>query len=253
MKITFLGTGTSQGVPVIGCGCAVCRSNDPREKRLRASLMIEINNNTFIIDCGPDFRQQMLRENIKDIRAIILTHEHRDHIAGIDEVRAFNYVNNKAVDIYSNPRVIKAIKVQFPYIYAEKKYPGIPELNFYRLNTNEFEIDGARFLPIQVMHYKLSVLGLKIESFAYITDASFISMEEKRKLIGIKYLVINALRRQRHFSHFSLKEALQLVKELAPKNAYITHISHSMGLINKIESELPANVKLAYDGFRFET
>ena len=252
MRITFLGTGTSQGVPVIGCGCSVCKSSDPREKRLRSSLMIEINNKTFIIDCGPDFRQQMLRENVDDIRAIILTHEHRDHIAGIDEVRAINFVRNKAVDLYTEPRVIHAIKTQFPYIFAENKYPGVPILNFHNLNTDEFIVDEIKFLPIRVMHYNLPVFGIRVESFAYITDASFISPAEKEKLCGVKYLVINALRKQKHISHFSLNEALLLIKEIAPKKAFITHISHSMGLIDDVESELPSNVKLAYDGLKLE-
>ena len=252
MKVKILGTGTSQGVPVIACSCAVCQSTDPNDKRLRTAVLIEVNGVNIVVDAGPDFRQQMLREKVNDIDAILITHEHRDHIAGLDDVRAFNFMNQKPVDIYAEERVQEAIKNDFSYSFADKKYPGVPQINLHKLTTEPFEIKGVKVIPIRVFHYKLPVFGFRIGDFAYITDANYISEEEKQKLHGTKYLVINALRKRKHISHYSLSESLELIKELSPKRAYITHISHQMGLHHDINEELPRGISLAYDGLRFE-
>lgn len=252
MKVKILGTGTSQGVPVIACDCAVCQSTDPNDKRLRTAAYIEVDGVHVVIDAGPDFRQQMLREKIHDIDAILITHEHRDHIAGLDDVRAYNFMNKKAVDIYAENRVQEAIKSDFAYSFSDKKYPGAPQINLHELTTEPFEIKGVKIIPIQVYHYKLPVFGFRIDDFAYITDANYIDEEEKEKLHGIKYLVINALRKQNHISHYSLSEALELINELSPRRAYITHVSHQMGLHHDINEELPKGISLAYDGLRLE-
>ncbi len=252
MKVKILGTGTSQGVPVIACNCAVCQSTDPNDKRLRAAALIEVDGVNIVIDAGPDFRQQMLREKVNDIDAILITHEHRDHIAGLDDVRAFNFMNQKPVDIYAEKRVQKVIKEEFFYSFEEKKYPGVPQINLHELANEPFEIKGVKLIPIQVFHYKLPVFGFRIGDFAYITDANYISEEEKEKLHGTKYLVINALRKRKHVSHYSLSEALELINELSPKRAYITHISHQMGLHHNVNEELPQGISLAYDGLRLE-
>ncbi len=252
MKVKILGTGTSQGVPVIACNCKVCQSTDPNDTRLRTAAFIEVNDVNIVIDAGPDFRQQMLRENITDIDAILITHEHRDHIAGLDDVRAYNFMNKKAVDIYADCRVQKAIKSDFAYSFADKKYPGVPQINLQELTTEPFEIKGVKIIPIQVYHYKLPVFGFRIGDFSYITDANYISELEKEKLHGTKYLVINSLRKQKHISHYSLSESLELIKELSPRRAYLTHISHQMGLHHDVNEELPQGISLAYDGLRLE-
>lgn len=252
MKVKILGTGTSQGVPVIACNCQVCQSTDPKDKRLRTSALINVDGVNIVIDAGPDFRQQMLREKVNDIDAILITHEHRDHVAGLDDVRAFNFMNKKPVDIYAEPRVQEAIKSDFAYSFVDNKYPGVPRINLYDLTLEPFEIKGVKITPIRLFHYKLPVFGFRIGDFSYITDANYISEEEKIKLFGTKYLVINALRKQKHISHFSLSESLEIIKDLSPKRAYITHISHKMGLHHDINEELPHGVSLAYDGLRFE-
>jgi phosphoribosyl 1,2-cyclic phosphate phosphodiesterase len=252
LKVKILGTGTSQGVPVIACNCKVCQSTDPNDQRLRTSALVEVNGVNIVIDAGPDFRQQMLREKVKDIDAILITHEHRDHIAGLDDVRAFNFMNQKPIEIYAEKRVQKAIKSEFFYSFEEKKYPGAPQINLHNLGLEPFKIKGVEIIPIQVFHYKLPVFGFRIGDFSYITDANYISEEEKEKLIGTKYLVINALRKRKHISHYSLSEALDLIKQLSPKRAYITHISHQMGLHHDVNEELPRGVSLAYDGLHFE-
>jgi len=250
MKITFLGTGTSTGVPVVACDCNVCKSNDFRDKRLRTSVMVEINGQNFIIDCGPDFRYQMIREKVEDITAIVFTHGHRDHIAGLDDVRAFNYVLNKTVDVFASEAVIESIKREFPYIFTEKRFFGAPQLDFHIIENNKFMVQDIEFLPIEVLHHKLSVFGFRIGNFSYITDASFIAPEEKKKLSGSEVLVINALRKSKHISHFSLSEAIEVINEVKPARAYITHLSHFIGLHNEIQKNLPENIYLAYDGLK---
>ena len=252
MTITFLGTGTSTGVPVVACNCEVCRSEDKRDTRLRTSVMVDVDGNKFIIDCGPDFRYQMIREKVEDISAILFTHGHRDHIAGIDDVRAFNYVLNKTVDIYATQQVIDDINKEFPYILTEKRFFGAPQLEFHTIENKPFSILGVNIQPVEVLHHKLSVFGFRIGDFTYITDASYISETEKPKAVGSKILVINALRKSKHISHFSLEEALDLIRELKPAKAYITHLSHFIGLHSEIEKNLPEDVFLAYDGLKLE-
>lgn len=248
MKITFLGTGTSQGVPVIACECDTCLSTDPHDKRLRTSLLLETEEVTLLFDAGPDFRQQMLREKVKKLDAIIITHEHKDHIAGMDDVRAFNYKSQDAIDIYAEERVQKAIKREFSYVFAERQYPGIPKMRLNTINDFSFNIRGIDIIPIRVRHMNLEIYGFRIGNFAYITDASYIPESSKEKLIGVKYLVINALRKEKHISHFSLREAINVIKEISPRKAFITHISHQMGLAKNVSEELPAGIMLAYDG-----
>ncbi len=248
MKITFLGTGTSQGIPVIGCKCSVCVSGDERDKRLRSSILIELESTSIVIDTGPDFRQQMLRANVDKLDAVLFTHEHRDHIAGLDDIRAYNFIQQQPMDVYAEERVFRALNYEFPYIFAEKKYPGVPQLNVNTITNYTFLINGITIVPIRVMHYRLPVLGFRIGQFAYITDANYISEEEMEKLIGVKYLVINALRKEKHISHFTLEQALQLIRQLSPKRAYLTHLSHQMGLHADVQKELPANVLVGYDG-----
>lgn len=250
MKITFLGTGTSQGIPLIACGCEVCNSSNPKDNRLRVSVMIEVDGKNMVIDSGPDFRQQMLRENVKTLEAVVFTHEHKDHVAGLDDVRAFNYFSGKHVDVYANEQVQVALKREFHYVFSGDNYPGIPRINVHTIDTAPFDVSGVKFIPIQVLHYQLPVLGFRVNDFTYITDANFISDEEIEKIKGTKVLVLNALRRAKHISHFTLEEALELVKKINPEKAYFTHISHQLGLHDEVSKELPSNVELAYDGLQ---
>ncbi len=251
MKITFLGTGTSQGVPVIACDCATCRSEDPHDKRLRTSLMVEADGTTLIFDAGPDFRQQMLRENVTRLDAIILTHEHKDHIAGLDDVRAFNYKSQDAIDIYSEERVQKALRKEYSYVFSEFRYPGIPQMRLNTINDEIFTVGRLQILPLRVFHYRLPVYGFRIDNFAYITDANYIPEETIEKLLGVKYLVINALRKEKHISHFNLREAIDFIRQISPKKAFITHISHQMGRHAEVSKELPPEIVLASDGLSF--
>lgn len=248
MKISFLGTGTSQGVPVIGCKCRVCDSLNPKDKRLRSSVMIETQGKRFVIDTGPDFRQQMLREKIDWIDAVVYTHDHRDHVAGLDDIRALNFIMKQSMDLYASEQVQKGIRGQFGYIFKEKKYPGIPEITFHTIENKPFEIAGVEFMPILVKHMYLSVFGFRIGNFAYITDANFISEMEKKKMYGAEVLVLNALRHEQHPSHFTFDEAITLINELKPKTAYLIHMSHQLGLHEEVEENLPENIRLAFDG-----
>jgi phosphoribosyl 1,2-cyclic phosphate phosphodiesterase len=252
LKVTFLGTGTSQGIPIIACKCAVCMSDDMHDKRLRSSVLIETGQKTLVIDAGPDFRYQMLRAKVERLDAILLTHEHRDHIAGLDDVRAFNYVQQQPMDLYAEDRVLRALRIEFAYAFDEKKYPGSPEVNTHCIKNEIFQIDGIEIIPIRVMHAKLPILGFRIGDFTYLTDVNYIAEEEKEKIFGTKYLVVNALRKQTHVSHFTLGESLKLIEELSPRRAYLTHVSHQMGLHARVQYELPQNVVLAYDGLSFE-
>jgi phosphoribosyl 1,2-cyclic phosphate phosphodiesterase len=251
VKITFLGTGTSQGVPVIACECKTCLSDDTHDKRLRTSLLLETDDVTLLFDAGPDFRQQMLREHVTSLDSILLTHEHKDHIAGLDDVRAFNYKSQDAINIYSEERVQKALKKEYSYVFSEFQYPGIPKMRLLPICDQSFIVRGVQIIPIRVFHYRLPVYGFRIGNFAYITDANYIPEESKEKLFGVKYLVINALRKEKHISHFSLREAIDFIREISPKKAFITHISHQMGLHAEVSKELPPGIMLAYDGLTF--
>lgn len=252
MKITFLGTGTSQGVPVIACRCKGCMSVDEHDKRLRSSILVESEDQVLVIDTGPDFRQQMLKAGTTKLDGVLFTHEHRDHIAGLDDIRAFNFIQRKPLDIYAEERVLRALNSGFPYVFAEKKYPGIPQVNMHHISTLPFTISSLEIIPIRLMHYRLPVLGFRIGEFAYLTDGNFISEGEKEKLIGVKFLVVNALRRETHISHFTLSQAISLINDLGPRMGYLTHISHQMGLSKDLIKELPANIRPAYDGLVVE-
>lgn len=248
VKLTFLGTGTSQGVPLIACPCEVCHSADPKDKRLRSSVLIEHAESTFVIDTGPDFRQQMLRENVNNVDAVIFTHEHNDHIIGLDDVRAYNFINKKAMDIYASLRVQEAIHRLFPYIFSDNKYPGIPKLELHTIFDEPFKIHNSVFTPVNVMHYKLPVKAFRIENITYITDANYIAEEEKEKIKGSEIIIVNALRKEEHISHFTFDQAVHLVQELKPKKAYFTHISHQLGKHADILKQLPDWIEPAYDG-----
>ena len=249
VKVTFLGTGTSQGVPLIACNCKVCSSNNPLDKRLRTSVKVEVGDTTIIIDSGPDFRQQMLRSETKKIDALIFTHEHKDHIAGMDDIRAFNYIHKLPVDVFASQQVQVALRREYQYIFADFKYPGIPEINLFTIANNQsFNVNDVEIIPIEVLHYKLPVLGFRIGDFTYITDANAISDIEKEKIKGSKVLVLNALRHEKHISHFTLSEAIALVQELDVPEAYFTHISHQLGLHHEVDATLPEGMHLAYDG-----
>jgi len=250
--VTFLGTGTSQGVPVIACGCEVCTSADPRDKRLRSSILIEADDKTVVIDSGPDFRYQMLRAHVQRLDAVVYTHEHKDHVAGMDDIRAFNFKQQEPMNIYADARVQAALMREFPYVFAEFKYPGIPQINIHPIGLDPFDIGSIHFIPIEVLHYKLPVLGFRINDFTYITDAKTVSDEEKEKIKGSKILVINALQKQNHISHFTLDEAINFAREIGAETTYFTHISHRLGKHADIEAELPAGIKLAYDGLQME-
>lgn len=248
MKITFLGTGTSQGVPVIACKCEACVSGDVHDKRLRSSILVEESDVSLVIDTGPDFRQQMLMADVSGLDAVLFTHEHRDHIAGLDDIRAYNYIQRKPMDVYAEDRVMRALNAGFAYVFAEKKYPGIPQLQKHVIDTRPFSIGSLEIIPIRMMHYRLPVLGFRMGNFAYLTDANYISEAEKEKLIGVKCLVVNALRRASHISHFTLQQAIELIQELSPRQGYLTHISHQMGPVQELEKELPPAISAAYDG-----
>ncbi|MFN5704845.1 MAG: MBL fold metallo-hydrolase [bacterium] len=252
MKITFLGTGTSQGVPVIACHCKVCTSSDVRNNRLRTSVMIEHQGKVFVIDSGPDFRYQMLREKVQQLDAILFTHEHKDHVAGLDDVRAFNFKHDREIDVYAEERVQHALKNEFSYIFSGIHYPGIPRVVMHNISNETMHIQGVDIIPIRVMHYKLPVYGFRIGDFSYITDAKTISDEELEKIKGSKVLVLNALRREDHISHFTLAEAVALAQKLNVSQTYFTHISHQLGLHEEVCSELPAGISLAYDTMSIE-
>lgn len=253
LNVTVLGSGTSQGVPMIGCDCEVCRSTNPKDKRLRSSIMLTIDGLNYVIDTGPDFRYQMLRENVQSLEAIFYTHQHKDHLAGLDDVRAFNFKQEKDMKVYCDVRVDEALHREFAYIFSSFQYPGIPKLDIELIDENStIQIGTDALQVIEVMHYKLPVLGFRYQNFAYITDANFIAEKEKEKLKNLDVLIVNALRKEEHISHFNLAQALDLIAELQPKKAYLTHVSHLMGLHNEVNLELPENVALAYDGLKLE-
>ncbi|WP_342647605.1 MBL fold metallo-hydrolase [Mucilaginibacter sp. CSA2-8R] len=252
MTITFLGTGTSQGVPVIGCDCDICTSADKHDKRLRTSILVEAQGKIIVIDTGPDFRYQMLRVGVKHLDAVIFTHEHKDHTAGLDDIRAFNYLQQEPMDVYAVPRVQASLKKEFSYIFAEFQYPGIPKINLHTIGNEPFNVGPVKFIPIEVLHYKLPVLGFRIDDFTYITDAKTIAEPEIEKIKGTKVLVVNALQKQPHMSHFTFDEAIAFAQRIGAETTYFTHISHRLGKHADVSLELPQGIQLAYDGLKIE-
>ncbi|MFD2162678.1 MBL fold metallo-hydrolase [Paradesertivirga mongoliensis] len=252
MKVTFLGTGTSQGIPVIACDCKVCTSTSPFDTRLRVSVLIEVDGKTFVIDTGPDFRYQMLRARVKQLDGIFITHEHKDHVAGLDDVRAFNYRQKKAMNVYAHKRVHETLEREFHYAFADFKYPGVPLINLNEISSAPFEVEGVSIIPIEVMHYLLPVYGFRINDFTYITDAKTIGEQEREKIKGSKVLVINALQKEKHISHFTLEEAISFAQEMEIETTYLTHISHNMGRHEDVSEELPPGIKFAFDGLVIE-
>lgn len=253
MKITFLGTGTSQGIPVIGCKCAVCKSADKKDKRLRVSVWIETGDKSIVIDSGPDFRYQMLRAGVEDLDAILYTHEHKDHVAGLDDIRPYNYILKKRIDIYATERVQQALKREFQYIFADVKYHGLPQINLHTITAaDDFKVGNSTIVPFEVMHHKLPILGYRIGDFTYITDAKTINEQSLEKIKGTKVLVLNALQKEDHISHLTFAEAIAMANKVGAETTYFTHISHNLGLHEEISKELPPHIKLAYDGLTFE-
>ncbi len=252
MKITFLGTGTSQGVPVIACDCKVCTSSDTRDKRLRSSVLIEVDELVLVIDSGPDFRQQMLRAKVKTLDGILFSHEHKDHVAGTDDVRAFNWINKRAVEVYAEKRVLEALQIEFAYAFTENPYPGVPKINLNAIDLTPFKIGRVEVIPIRGMHLHLPVLGYRINDFTYLTDFNYISDQELKKIKGSKIVVVNAVRKEPHISHYSLGEAVKLIQKVKPEMGFITHISHQLGLYAEENPLLPKNIQLAYDGLELD-
>jgi phosphoribosyl 1,2-cyclic phosphate phosphodiesterase len=252
MKVTFLGTGTSQGVPVIGCTCEVCQSLDYRDKRLRSSVHIEASNQSLVVDTGPDFRQQMLREKVKRVDAVLFTHAHRDHTAGLDDVRAYNFLQQMDMPIYGTKPVLEQLEIEYAYAFTKEYYPGIPRLTMNQIDGKDFNINGLNISPLPVMHFKLPVLGFRFHNFSYITDANFIPDETLDKLRGTEILVLNALQRAAHISHFNLEQAIEVAAKVNARQTFLTHISHKLGLHADVTKELPENIGLAYDGLQIE-
>lgn len=248
LRITFLGTGTSTGIPMIGCDCEVCLSKDRKDNRLRSSILIESATTTIVIDTTPDFRYQMLRTHTTHLDAVVFTHAHKDHVAGLDDIRAFNFFSNKSIDVYANDSTAEALKREFSYIFSDQKYPGIPEIDLHIIDTTPFTIGDITLQPILVQHHKMPVYAYRVGDFTYITDANQIYPSEKAKIKGSKIVVVNALREEPHLSHFTLSEAIDLVNELHIPEAYFTHISHQLGLHQVVSQALPAHIQLAYDG-----
>lgn len=248
LTITFLGTGTSSGVPMIGCNCEVCRSEDKKDTRLRSSILVQSRSTTIVVDSGPDFRYQMLRAGVKNLDAILFTHPHKDHVAGLDDVRAYNYLTGLPMQVYANEMTQDVLVREFPYAFAENRYPGVPEIRLNTIGSESFMVGDISIQPIEVWHHKMPVLGFRFSSFTYITDANRITEEEKKKIMGGEVLVLNTLRKEEHISHFTLAQGIALGRELKNARTYFTHISHQLGKHETISKELPEGFQLAYDG-----
>ncbi len=251
-RLTFLGTGTSQGVPMIGCGCEVCKSTDPRDKRLRASVLVEHEGQKILVDAGPDFRYQMLRAGICSLDAILLTHNHKDHTGGLDDIRAFNYHEKKATQIYCEKYVEDSLRQEYSYAFAEVKYPGAPEWNVHIIDEKPFSINGVEIIPIRGKHFKLPVLGYRFGNIAYCTDMNHISEEEYSKLQGLDHFIINCVRRGRHISHYSLEQAVEVATKVGAKHSWLTHLSHQLPCYEDLIKELPEGILPAFDGLVIE-
>ncbi|HYM94493.1 MAG TPA: MBL fold metallo-hydrolase [Chitinophagaceae bacterium] len=247
LKITFLGTGTSGGVPMIGCNCEVCTSADKKDNRLRSSILVQSAKTTLVVDTGPDFRYQMLRENIRHLDAVLFTHPHKDHLAGLDDVRPFNFFSRKPMEIYANSLTEEALRRDFHYAFSDTKYPGTPEINLNTITMQPFLVGDIPIVPFLVWHLRMPVLGFRFGKFTYITDANRIDDSEKEKIRGSEVLVLNALRKKEHVSHFSLSQAIEMAQELKASDTYFTHISHQLGKHAEVEAELPKKIHLAYD------
>ena len=251
MRITFLGTGTSQGIPVIGCTCQVCNSDDPRNQRLRTSVWIETNQQSILIDIGPDFRQQALRHGITRIDAILLTHEHADHTAGMDDIRPINFAMDRKIPLYAEGHTIQDLKQRFYYIFGPNEYPGLPQLELIEITPNQpFTIGEDLILPFRVIHGRMNIVGFKLNQFVYITDASHLDAVDIDLIKNCECLVVNALRHKTHHSHFNLEQALELIQQVQPKQAFLTHLSHQMGSHSATEKTLNDSIRLAYDGLQ---
>ena len=253
MIVTFLGTGTSQGVPVISCKCPVCTSSDKKNHRLRSSVWVQIAGLSIVVDTGPDFRYQMIRSTVDKLDAVVFTHSHKDHIAGLDDIRAYNYFQHQPMDVYASEDTQTALKREFEYIFQNGDYPGIPKINLHSIAGDEsFFINGVEIIPIKVMHYKMEVLGFRIKDFTYITDANYIPPQELEKIKGSKAIVLNALRHQEHVSHYTLSEAVQVAREIGAEQTYFTHVSHQLGLHDEVNATLPPGMQLAHDCLAIE-
>ncbi|MEO8583401.1 MAG: MBL fold metallo-hydrolase [Flavitalea sp.] len=248
LTITYLGTGTSGGIPLIGCSCRVCTSANKKDKRLRSSILVRSEKTTLVVDTGPDFRYQMLRADVKQLDAILFTHSHKDHVAGLDDVRAYNYFSGKPMEVFATDMTQEVLVREFPYAFADIRYPGVPEIHLNTIDMEPFVVGDIPVVPVMVWHMKMQVMGFRFGDFTYVTDANRIEPLELEKIQGTKILTLNALRKEKHISHFTLEESVQMAQKIGAEKTYFTHLSHQMGLNDEVNLELPSNMQLAYDG-----